>query len=105
MSEKKLSDSELAPLLRLTANVLTAKLSHTQKEYRFNEDGEEVETGEIVHTATPADLAVAVRLLQMNKITCDVEQVDEMNGLRDELGRKRKRSMGNAAVAATEEVH
>jgi hypothetical protein len=102
----KASESKLATLHGVVADVLTAQLNHTQAETTFDEAGEMVETGEVVHTATPATLAAAIKFLKDNQITCDIETNENMNNLRETLAKKQKRSrLTDAKEAANELPH
>jgi hypothetical protein len=46
----------------------------------------------MIKTATPALLATAARFLKDNDITCDVEQDENMSGLKDLLSNKQRHS-------------
>ncbi len=88
----KANERKLGDLHGAVATVLTAQISHTQEETVFNEDGEEVGTGEMVHTAPPATIAAAIKFLKDNQITCDIEQDENMNNLRETLANKQRHS-------------
>jgi hypothetical protein len=88
----KAKESHLAELHSTVARVLTAQVSHKVPEEVFNADGECVETGEEVYDASPATLAAAIKFLKDNSITCDLENNEDMNQLRDTLARKQKHS-------------
>jgi len=96
----KASEDKLSNLHGAVAEVLTAQLTHTEAETTFDEDGACVETGETVYTATPATIAAAIKFLKDNQITCDVEQDDNMNNLRDVLNKKQKHSRLTDAKSA-----
>ena len=97
----KATEKKLGALHGAVADVLTARLNHTEAETSFNEDGEMVETGEQVHTASPATIAAAIKFLKDNQITCDIETNENMNNLRDTLAKKQKHSrLANAQTAA-----
>ncbi len=97
----KASESKLAQLHNAVATVLTEQVLHEEEETTFDGEGETVGTGVMVKTATPALLATAARFLKDNDITCDVEQDENMSGLRDALGRKQKHSrLKDAATEA-----
>lgn len=97
----KASESKLGALHEAVATVLTAQISHQAEETVFNEDGEEVGTGEMVYTAAPATIAAAIKFLKDNQITCDIETDENMNNLRDTLAKKQKHSrLTNAKEAA-----
>jgi hypothetical protein len=88
----KASETKLSTLHGKVAEVLTAQLDHTEAETIFDEDGNSMETGERVHTASPATIAAAIKFLKDNQITCDIEQSENMNNLRESLSKKQKHS-------------
>lgn len=88
----KATETKLGILHGVVAEVLTKQLEHKEAETTFNEDGEMVETGEQVHTASPATIAAAIKFLKDNSITCDIETNENMNNLKDILSKKQKRS-------------
>ncbi len=88
----KATETKLGILHGVVADVLTAQLEHKEAETTFNEDGEMVETGEQIHTASPATIAAAIKFLKDNSITCDIETSENMNNLKDILSKKQKRS-------------
>ncbi|QDP66041.1 MAG: hypothetical protein Unbinned4336contig1000_6 [Prokaryotic dsDNA virus sp.] len=97
----KATESKLEALHGAVATVLTAQIEHKAEVKEFDEDGLEVGTGEMVHTATPATIAAAIKFLKDNQITCDIENNTEMNNLRETLANKQRRSrLGNAKDAA-----
>ncbi len=99
----KASESKLAALHGAVAEVLTKQITHTDKETTFNEDGEMVETGEVVHTASPATMAAAIKFLKDNSITCDIETNENMNNLRETLSKKQKHSrLADPKIASQE---
>lgn len=88
----KASETKLSALHGAVAEVLTAQLKHTEAETTFDEEGNCVETGEEVYTASPATIAAAIKFLKDNQITCDIETDENMNNLRDTLAKKQKHS-------------
>lgn len=100
----KASESKLAALHGAVAEVLTKQINHTDKETTFNEDGEMIETGEVVHTASPATMAAAIKFLKDNSITCDIETNENMNNLRETLSKKQKRSRLADPKTASQEL-
>jgi len=92
MSKQKASESRLAALHNHVTEVLIEQVLHTEEETTFDGEGETVMTGVMVRTATPALLATAARFLKDNDITCDVEQDENLSGLKDALSRKQRHS-------------
>lgn len=88
----KASEKHLEALHNVVAQVLTAQIKHQRAETEFNAEGEEVETGEMVYTASPATIASAIKFLKDNDITCDIENNENMDNLREVLAKKQKRS-------------
>lgn len=88
----KASESKLSELHGVVAEVLTAQVGRLEEETTFNEEGEQVSTGVMVHTASPATLAAAIKFLKDNSITCDIETNENMNNLRETLAKKQKHS-------------
>lgn len=88
----KASESKLALLHSAVAQVLTEQVLHEEEETTFDGEGETVGTGMMIKTATPALLATAARFLKDNDITCDVEQDENMSGLKDLLSNKQRHS-------------
>jgi hypothetical protein len=86
-NEKKLSDLHGA-----VAEVLLEQVTRTEEETYFDQDGVEQSTGEVISCASPATLAQAIKFLKDNEITCDVEQNENMNNLREVLKSKQKHS-------------
>lgn len=97
----KASEGQLAELHGVVAKVLTAQIGHQEELTTFDEDGEEVSTGELVYDASPATIAAAIKLLKDNSITCDIKTDKNMSGLKDALDKKQKHSrLGDAGAAA-----
>jgi len=88
----KASESKLAALHNAVATVLTEQVLHEEEETEFDGEGESIGTGVMVKTATPALLATAARFLKDNDITCDVEQDENLSGLKDVLANKQRHS-------------
>lgn len=88
----KATESKLATLHQAVAQVLTEQVLHEEEETTFDGEGETVGTGLMIKTATPALLATAARFLKDNDITCDVEQDENMSGLKDLLSNKQRHS-------------
>lgn len=89
---KKASESTLSALHAAVAQVLTAQVLHEESATVFDTEGNLVETGEKVFTATPAILAAAIKFLKDNEITCDIEVDKGMNDLKSALAGKQKHS-------------
>lgn len=87
----KATEKALSKLHGTVATVLTEQLLHKEAEVSFTEDGSEVK-GEEKYTASPATVAAAIKFLKDNGITADEELNENMNGLRDALAKKQKRS-------------
>jgi hypothetical protein len=88
----KATETKLSALHGAVAQVLTAQVLHEEAETTFDEEGNAVETGNMVYTATPATLAAAIKFLKDNNITCDIEVDKGMNSLKDALAAKQKHS-------------
>ena len=82
----KIKETELGGLLNALAAVLKSQIADTAHE--IAEDGTE---GEEYYTATPALLTVAARFLKDNGITCAIEDSEDMNDLKAELAKRKKR--------------
>lgn len=101
----KANEQKLGDLHGAVATVLTAQILHEAEETTFDDDGNEVGTGEMRYTAAPATIAAAIKFLKDNQITCDVETDENMNNLREALSKKQKRSrLGDAKQAALKVV-
>lgn len=101
----KANENKLGDLHGAVAQVLTAQISHTEEEMTLNMDGEEEATGNVIYTAPPATIAAAIKFLKDNQITCDIEMDENMNNLRESLGKKQRHSrLGNAKSAALKVV-
>lgn len=98
------SEQKLASLHGAVAEVLTAQVKHQEAETVFNEHGDPVETGDMVYTASPATMATAIKFLKDNAITCDIEQDENMNNLRDTLAKKQRHSRLRDAGGAAREM-
>lgn len=100
----KANENKLGDLHGAVAQVLTAQVSHQREDMDFDEDGNEVSTGNMVYTAQPATIAAAIKFLKDNQITCDVEVDENMNNLRESLAKKQRHSRlqdaGQAALQA-----
>ncbi len=96
----KATESKLAGLHGAVATVLLKQVEHTTLETTINELGEFVETGEVVHDASPATIAAAIKFLKDNNITCDVEKNEDMQKLAQVLAKKQKHSRLTGSAAA-----
>ena len=100
---KAAGENALNDLHTAAATVLTAQVGHQEEEVTFNIDGEEVKTGQMAYTASPATIAAAVKFLKDNKITCDVENDEQMGQLASSLKKRQKHSrLGSAKLAAVQ---
>lgn len=88
----KATEKALGSLHGAVAKVLTAQVLHEKEETEFDEDGNEIGTGEVVFDASPATIAAAIKFLKDNSITADMETEENMNNLREALAKKQKRS-------------
>lgn len=101
----KATEDALGALHGAVAEVLTEQIKHTTEETTFNEEGEEVATGEVIYDASPATIAAAIKFLKDNQITCDVEVDENMGNLKEALAKKQKHSrLGDAKKAALKAV-
>ena len=97
----KATESKLSNLHGAVAEALTEIISHKEERKEFDELGEEIGTGEMVHSAPPPLFAAAIKFLKDNNITCDIEQDDNMTNLQEQLAKKQRHSrMQNAKEAA-----
>ena len=97
----KATEDVLSKLHGYVAEALSAQVSHQSEETTFDEEGNEVGTGEMVYDASPATIAAAIKFLKDNQITCDIAVDENMNNLRETLANKQKRSrLGDSKVAA-----
>lgn len=97
----KATEEKLSALHAAVADVLTAQVTHQQEDVSFDAEGNEVSSGEMVYTASPATIAVAVKFLKDNSITADINTNENLNSLRDQLANKQKRSrLEDPALAA-----
>ena len=94
----KATEQLLAELHGAVAKTLTAQVSKQVEDVTYDEDGNEVKTGEMVYVASPATLAAAIKFLKDNSITADVEVNENLNSLRDTLANKQKRSRLGSAI-------
>lgn len=101
----KATESKLSALHGAVADVLTAQVLHREAEVKYDADGNEVPTGNEVFTAGPATIAVAVKFLKDNNITCDIEVDKGMNTLKDALAQKQKHSRLTASAYTNKEAH
>tara|TARA_R110000787_G_scaffold79937_1_gene174396 strand:- start:1910 stop:2218 length:309 start_codon:yes stop_codon:yes gene_type:complete len=88
----KATETKLAALHNAVATVLVEQVLHEEEETTFDGEGETVGTGMMIKTASPALLATAARFLKDNDITCDVEQDENLSGLKDLLSNKQRHS-------------
>ena len=88
----KATESKLSALHGAVADVLTAQITHQEDDVSYDADGNEISTGGKVYVASPATIAVAVKFLKDNSITCDIEQNKNLESLRDVLANKQRRS-------------
>lgn len=102
----KANEDKLGDLHGAIAQVLTAQIQHKVEETSFNENGEEVPTGEFMYTAAPATIAAGIKFLNDNNITCEHKTNTNMTNLSDALSKKQKRSqrLGDAKQAALRAV-
>lgn len=100
----KASETNLGALHSAVAQVLTAQVSHQVEETIFDEEGNEVSTGEQLYTAAPATLAAAIKFLKDNQITCDIEVDENMSNLREALAKKQRHSRLEGAKEAALKV-
>lgn len=101
----KANEKKLGDLHGAVATVLTAQISHQEEQMNYDEEGNEVSTGEMVYTAPPATIAAAIKFLKDNQITCDIETDENMNNLRESLAKKQRHSrLKDAGQAALEAV-
>lgn len=98
----KATETKLGLLHGAVAEVLLAQVTREEAETTFNADGEMVETGEMVYSASPATLATAIKFLKDNNITCDIEVNKNMSKLKDVLSQKQKHSRLQSASAAAQ---
>lgn len=100
----KANEKKLGDLHGAVATVLNAQISHQQEDMDFDADGNEVPTGNMVYTASPATIAAAIKFLKDNQITCDVEVDENMNNLRESLAKKQRHSRLSSAGQAALQV-
>lgn len=97
----KTTEAAMNALHGAVATVLQEQLSYKEESTMINADGEIVGTGEERFVATPATIAAAIKFLKDNDITVDITQDENLNGLKDTLAKKQKRSrMGSGSSAA-----
>jgi len=101
----KATESKLASLHGAVAEVLTNQVKRTEPETTFDDEGNCVETGEEVYSASPALVATAIKFLKDNAITCDITQDENMGNLRDALANKQRHSRLQSGQTAAKEVH
>jgi hypothetical protein len=103
---EKTTEHELSQLLAKVAKVLTEQIGYKQDVVLgFDEEGIPTST-EARYSCPPATLAAAIKLLKDNDITCDKELEGNLTGLKEELARKQKRSLGDPRLlAALENTH
>ncbi|ASL24429.1 putative terminase small subunit [Alteromonas phage vB_AspP-H4/4] len=101
----KATELALGDLHGAVAKVLTSQVLHETEETTFDEEGNEVPTGNVAFDASPATIAAAIKFLKDNQITADMETDENMNNLREALARKQKHSrLGDAKAAALKVV-
>lgn len=88
----KATESNMAALHGAVARVLTDQVLSQEAKVDYNEEGEMVDTGELVYNASPATIAAAIKFLKDNNITVDIEENKDMNNLREALAKKQKHS-------------
>lgn len=88
----KATEDALSDLHGTVAQVLSEVVAHEEEEVTYDEEGNAQPTGNMIRTVTPAMMATAVKFLKDNQITCDIDQDENMNNLRDTLAKKQKRS-------------
>lgn len=88
----KATESKLSALHGAVADVLTSQITRQVEDVKYDEEGNEIPTGDMVYVASPATIAVAVKFLKDNNITADMEMNENLNSLRDTLANKQKRS-------------
>lgn len=97
----KATETKLAALHGAVADVLTSQITQQVEDVKFDSEGNEVPTGVMVYTASPATIAAAIKFLKDNSVTADIEQNENLNSLRDALANKQKRSrLGNPTEEA-----
>ena len=101
----KASESKLSALHGAVAEVLTTQVLSPEPETTFDSEGNCVETGEEVYSASPALVATAIKFLKDNQITCDISQDENMGNLREALKNKTKHSRLASGQSAAKEVH
>ena len=89
---KKATEGALSALHSAVAKVLTAQVLQEEAATTFDEEGNLVETGDTVYSASPATIAAAIKFLKDNNITCDIEVDKGMNSLKEALAAKQKHS-------------
>lgn len=101
MTVKKATEDQLGLLHLAVATTLCEQVTHKEQETRIDEDGNLVETGREVFTASPATIAAAIKFLKDNNITCEIDDNTAMGELREKLKNKQLSSrMGNPSEAA-----
>ncbi len=101
----KANEKKLGAVHGAVAEVLTAQISHQEEQMDYDEEGNEVSTGQMQYTAAPATVAAAIKFLKDNQITCDIETDENMNNLRESLAKKQRHSrLKEAGKAALESV-
>ncbi len=86
----KASEDKLALLHGVVAEVLTNQLS-IKRELDPELEGTGEDGSEEVYSASPALLAVAMKFLKDNEITCDIKTNDNMSNLQATLSKKQKK--------------
>ena len=98
----KATESALSELHGAVARTLTAVVSKQEEVIEYDAEGEEVHTGAMEYTVSPAMMAASIKFLKDNSITCDIEQSNNMGQLREALARKQKHSrLADPKEAAT----
>lgn len=96
----KAPQDKLNELHGAVATVLTAQVRHQEEEMVYDAEGNMTGTGCMQYTASPATIAAAIKFLKDNHTTADIEQDDNMNGLREALEKKQKHSRKRRAGAS-----
>jgi hypothetical protein len=101
----KASEKLLGELHGAIAKVLTDQVLVQEEVQELDEDGLPFGTGEKAYSATPATLAVAIKFLKDNSITCDIKVDKNMGNLADALAKKQRHSrLTDGAQAALKVV-
>lgn len=91
----KATESALGDLHQSVARVLNDVVTNESEIIEYDAEGNEIQTGKMEYTCTPAMMAAAIKFLKDNSITCDIEQSDNMGSLRESLAKRQKHSRLN----------